>query len=72
MKFKNELRQLTTPIIYDTWFKDMEYLGTYNNIFIFRVPMKIHKDCIINNYLKMLSDIITTITKHECEIILLV
>ena len=66
--FKNELRQLTTPIIYDTWFKDMEYIGTDNNNIIFKVPMRVHQDYITNHYEKLVRDIITNITREEYKI----
>lgn len=66
--FINKLKSRVSKLIYDTWFSQINYIGTDNNIMIFKVPMSVQKTYINDNYINLLTDIIREITNEDYNI----
>lgn len=66
--FIDKLKSTVSKLIYDTWFSQINYIGTDNNIMIFKVPMSVQKTYINDNYINLLTDIIREITNEDYNI----
>lgn len=66
--FIDKLKSTVSKLIYDTWFSQINYIGTNNNIMIFKVPMSVQKTYINDNYINLLTDIIREITNEDYNI----
>lgn len=66
--FIDKLKSTVSKLIYDTWFSQINYIGTDNNIMIFKVPMSVQKTYIDDNYINLLTDIIREITNEDYNI----
>ena len=60
---KEKIKYKVKSLVYDTWFKDIEFVSIDNNIITLIVPYSIHKKHLEKNYKKLVLNTINEISK---------